>query len=56
MSNNLLEAYAYGAVLRERERIIKLLEERGNHEWHGDHNEITCDTCHNIALIRGEQN
>jgi hypothetical protein len=39
---------------QEQERIIKLLEDKGAHEWHDGHEELTCDTCHNIALIKGE--
>jgi hypothetical protein len=38
----------------QMERIIKLLEDKGAHEWHDGHEEITCDTCWNIALIKGE--
>jgi hypothetical protein len=42
------------ATLTERERIIKLLENKGSHEWNDGHDEITCNTCWNIALIKGE--
>lgn len=40
-------------VIVERERIIKLLEDKGVHEWHDGYEELTCDTCNNIALIKG---
>jgi hypothetical protein len=42
------------ATLAERERIINLLENKGSHEWNDGHDEITCDTCWNIALIKGD--
>ena len=41
-------------ALEEQERIIKLLREKGSHEYHDGYEEITCDTCHSIALIKGE--
>jgi hypothetical protein len=43
------------ATLAERERIIKLLEDKGAHEYHDGYEELTCDTCNNIALIKGEE-
>jgi hypothetical protein len=51
---NAQRAYEQG-VMRERERIIKLLENPYFHNIQSPDIHIDCEMCKTIALIKGEQ-
>jgi hypothetical protein len=51
---NAQRAYEHGAM-RERERIIKLLENPYFHNIQSPDTHIECEMCKTVALIGGEQ-